>query len=187
MKKLILTLAILSMAAGANATGPILGLYDSGNFWVQPEGPMVPFHLDLVLIHSDYFFTAVEYQLITPVDPMHQKFIILNVEYADNHSVQLGSPFEGHSLAFWPPCTGYPDGCDLLARFTCMTLVPCDQMWDFPVIVGPHPDTDAGYVRGTCCPDNELVPIHGASAVICAKAVSTESTSWGVMKSLCRE
>ncbi|HSG29717.1 MAG TPA: hypothetical protein VLA34_14650 [Candidatus Krumholzibacterium sp.] len=185
MKKVILALAILSMVTGIATACPILGLYNSGNFWVNPEGAFIPFHLDLYLVHSEYYFTAVEYQLKTPWDLTHQKFVILNVEYPDNHSVELGSAFDGHSLAFWPPCTGYPEGCDLLARFTCMTTVPCDQMWDFPVIVGPHPIT--GYVRGTYWPDNEMTSIHGASAIICAKAVPVESTSWGAMKSMFRD
>lgn len=154
-----------------------LGVYFSGLLHTTPT-PFVPFNGYLVLVQSDYFVTAVEYQLLAS----NPNFIITGVSYPANFSIENGSPQAGHSIAYWPPMTGYPDGYDVLATFDCLTLVDCAAMPNTTLLIGPNPDS--GELRGTYSPDNEFLPIIGLTSFVCPDGVGVENKSWGAIKSL---
>lgn len=183
MKRVIAFAAVMILLPGIIAACPRLGLFNNGLTHYDPE-PFEPFKLYLYIVQEEFYVTAVEYQIVTPSDPAHAIFMIIGVEYPKCHSVDLGSPLGGHSLCVWPPVTGYPDGCDLLATFTCITTLPCSQMYNYILTVGPHPDT--GLIRGTYYPDNEMFDIRGMSSLLCLKGYAAGDESWGAIKSLFR-
>ena len=185
MKKMILTLAIIFLIPGMLMACPTMGVYHRGRLHYDPVGPFIQFELELYIVHWEHFVTAVEYQLLTPTDPSHSMFLILGVTYPPKQSLMLGNPFGGHSITFWPPCSGYPDGYDLLATYICLTVVPCEQMYDYPLVVAPHPDS--GELRGTFYPDNEMFKIAGLTTHLCLHEVSVTGDSWGAIKSLYKE
>ena len=185
MKKMISALAIMILIPGMLMACPTLGVYYGGRLHYDPVGPYTQFELYLYIVHWEHFVTAVEYQLVTPTDPSHASFLILGVTYPPNQSLFLGNPFIGHSITFWPPVTGYPDGYDLLATYTCLTVVPCEQMYDYPLVIGPHPDS--GKLRGTFYPDNDMFKITGLTTYLCLNEISVAGDSWGVIKSLYKE
>lgn len=151
----------------------------------------VPFSFFDVFVYlhgADYYVTAVEYRLATPQDPTHAFFGIAEVTYPDNVAVVLGDPFSGHSIAFWPPLSGFVPGYNLLCTLTCVTLAPCASaggvLVDYPLVIGPNPES--GEIRGAFAPDNELFPIVGLTSVLCPELVGTQEESWGAIKSLYR-
>ncbi|MBU8923111.1 MAG: hypothetical protein KOO63_14930 [Bacteroidales bacterium] len=185
MKRMISALAVMFLIPGMLMACPTLGVYYGGRLHYDPVGPFTEFELNLYIVHQEHFVTAVEYQLLTPSDLTHALFMILSVSYPPNQSLSLGTPFGGHSITFWPPCSGYPDGYDQLATYTCMTTVPCEQMYDYPLAIGSHPDS--GELRGTFYPDNEMFEITGLTTYLCLHEVSVAGDSWGVIKSLYKE
>ena len=185
MKKMISALAIMFLIPGMLMACPTLGVYYNGRLFYDPVGPFTQFELRLYIIQGDYFVTAVEYQLLTPTDPSHALFMVLGVTYPPNQSLFLGNPLGGHAVTFWPPATGYPGGHDLLATYICMTTVPCEQMYDYPLVIGQHPDS--GELRGTFYPDNDMFGITGLTTLLCAHVVSVSGESWGAIKSLYKE
>ncbi len=137
---------------------------------------------------ADYYVTAVEYQLVTPLDPAHAFFGIANVTYPENVSVALGDPFEGHSIAFWPPLNGFVPGYNLICTLKCFTLASCAReggvLTDYPVAIGPNPRS--GELRGTFAPENDFFPILGLTALLCPEETGTQEESWGAIASLYR-
>ena len=181
MKRVLLTVAVALLIPGLLGAAPAtLGVYFDGKTHYTPAAPIVEFDLYLYLVQSDYFVTAVEYQLTQP----GLNFQISSITYPPNFSIEEGSPFAGHSIAFWPPMSGYPDGYDLLATFHCWTLMPCEMMPDYALEIGPNPGS--GALQGTFSPDNELFPIIGLTTTLCPELVANEDGSWGTIKSLYR-
>ncbi len=185
MRRMILVFAIIALIPGMLMAYASLGIYHEGKLYYHPDAPFTVFPLHLYIVHTEHFVTAVEYQLQTPSDGEHLNFIVISVSYPPNQSISLGDPFGGHSIAFWPPCTGYPHGYDILATYTCMVLVPCDAMLEYPLVIGPHPDT--GELRGTFTPDNEMFGIVGLTTILCGDAMPVDGDSWGSVKALFRE
>ncbi len=178
MKRVLLTVAVALLIPGLLAAAPAtLGVYFGGALGADPA-PLTPFTAQLVLVQSDYFVTAVEYQLVVP----DGNFVITGVSYPANFSIENGSPQTGHSIAYWPPMTGYPNGYDILATYECLTLAPCEAMTGYPLTVGPNPAS--GELRATYSPDNELLPLIGLTTYLCSDGVATENRSWGAIKSL---
>jgi hypothetical protein len=178
MKRVLLTVAVALLIPGLlMAADATMGVYFNGLLHTTPT-PFVPFNGYLFLVQSDYFVTAVEYQLVIS----NPNFIITGTSYPSNFSIENGDPLSGHSIAFWPPMTAYPDGMDLLATYSCMTLADCSMMPNTTLTVGPHPVS--GELRGTYSPDNELFPIVGLTSFICPDGVANEDASWGAIKSL---
>jgi hypothetical protein len=138
----------------------------------------------LYLHNADLSVTAVEYQLLTPADPMHAMFLITEVSYPELMSVYLGDPWSGHSITYWPYLNGYSPGYNLLCKYECFMLDPCwDEgggMADYPIIIGPHPDS--GFLRGTFYPGNDTFPIIGLTSIVCPMVIAAEESSWGAIK-----
>jgi hypothetical protein len=185
MKRVLLTVAVALLIPGLlGAQTPVtMGIYANGKLHYTPSGPFTPFQLHLYIVQSEYFVTAVEYQLVVP----DGRFVVTGVSYPANFSIELGDPVTGHSITFWPPMTGYPDGYDRLATYECLIIDPmgCDGMPDYPLAIGPHPVS--GELRGTYSPDNNTFPIVGLTTFLCpTEGVASDDESWGAIKSLYR-
>ncbi len=194
MKRLLLTLFVVVFASTSLA-GATMGLYFDlwpGVMAYSPP-PTSFFDVYLYLHDASYYVTALEYQLTTPLDPTHAFFAILEIEYSPNVVVTLGAPFEGHSLAIWPPLNGYDPGYNMIIKFKCMTLASCLApggptnlgdfvLADYPLVIGPHPDS--GECWGTFYPDNYTFPITGLRSTLCPNMIGVENTNWGAIKGL---
>jgi hypothetical protein len=185
MKRLVLALAIAVLVPGtlgAATLGCYFG-YTPGQMAISPT-PFSFFDIFVIMHNADYYVTAVEYQLMTPYDPTHVLMGLSAVTYPSNVVATLGDPFTGHSIAFWPPLNGYMPGYSLVCTIKAFTLAPCGQFVDYPLVVGPHPES--GELRGTFVPDNEFFMITGLTSIICPEQISVKEESWGAIKSLYR-
>jgi len=190
MKRVLLTVAVaLLIPSLAGAWIPTVGVYNAGKLHYTPVWDVstsVQFEMELYIVQDELFVTAIEYALYVPDDPVGPPtpayFAILGVTYPPNHVLEMGDVWLGHSITYWPPFTGYPTGYDLLCTYTCMTLVPCDDMWNYRLVVGPHPDT--GELRGTYAPNAEFFDIIGLTTYICPYDIGVKEESWGAIKSM---
>jgi hypothetical protein len=185
MRKLLLAIATALLIPGM-LSAATLGAYFSyaPATMAYAPAPFSFFDVYLYLHDAGYYVTAVEYQLQTPVDPSHALFQIVSVSYPSAKTVTLGDPFSGHSIAYWPPLNGFVPGYNLLVTLQCVTLAPCGQFTDYPLVLGLHPSS--GELRGTFAPDNEFFQIAGLTSVICPEQIGTQEESWGAIKSLYR-
>jgi hypothetical protein len=186
MKRLLLAF-FLVLFASTSLTAATLGIYF--DFWpgAMAYAPMPASFFDVYLyLHaSNYYVTALEYQITTPLDPAHAFFVIAEVHPADEVVVTLGTPWEGHSIAFWPPLDGYTPGYNMICKYKCISLAPClDVIVDYPIVVGPHPGS--GQLWGTFYPNNEMFPIIGLTSILCPYQIGVENTNWGAIKNLYR-
>jgi hypothetical protein len=182
MKRVLLTVAIALLIPGLlGAATATMGLYDAaGKLYYEPSNG-VPFQLYLYLIQSDYYVTSIEYQLV----PENSYFTVQSVEYPANVGVVLGDPLAGHTVSYWPPMSGLPNGCDVMLTLNCVTTRNCTAMKDYELIIGVHPDS--GELRGTYDPGDEFFPIVGLTTYLCLDQVGTEDDdTWGAIKSLYR-
>jgi hypothetical protein len=196
MKRLFLIL-LIALFASTSLTAGTMGLYFDlwpGTMAYAPP-PTSFFDVYLYLHASNYYVTAVEYQITTPLDPTHMFFALAVESYSDQVVVTLGSPWEGHSIAFWPPLNGYDPGYNMICKFKCMMLAPClipgfnpplgdIYLADYPIVVGPHPGS--GELWGTYFPNNDTFPIIGLRSTLCPDKIAVENTNWGAIKSLYR-
>jgi len=184
MKRLLLGF-FLAIFASTSVAGATLGLYF--DFWPGKMDYNPPptsfFDVYLYLHGSSYYVTALEYQLTTPLEPAHGLFAIIETEIAPEAVVELGSPWEGHSIAFWPPLNGYVPGYNMICKYKCMTFAPCGiGIVDYPIVVGPHPAS--GQLWGTFYPDNETFPIIGLTSILCPEYYGVKEASWSAIRSL---
>ncbi len=186
MKRVLLTVAVALLIPSILAAAPAnVGVYFDGSLAYIPTGDIgVPFVGALYIVQNEHYVTGVEYCLVTPNDPAHAQFVITGYTYPPSHALTLGDVWSGHSVTYWPPLTGYPEGYDLLVTYECRVLQPCSEMWDYPIVVSAHPDS--GYLRGTYAPDHELFEITGLTSYICPELIGTEEESWGAIKSMYR-
>jgi hypothetical protein len=181
MKRLLLT-CFLVIFATTSVWGATLGLYFDywpGKMAYDPV-PFSFFDIYLYLHGANYFVTALEYSLVYPPTGM---FLVTDVVLGPNVVVELGDPLSGHSLAFWPPLSGFDPGYNMICQYKGMTLAPCGAgLMDYPIVVGPHPDS--GQLWGTYFPENNTFPIIGLTSILCPVQIGVEETSWGAIKSL---
>ena len=183
MKRVLLTAAVALLIPSILAAAPAtLGVYFNGSLTGTPPGVYMPFIGALYIVQNELYVTGVEYSLVTPNDPAHTWLIIQGYTYPPNHSLTLGDAFNGQSLTYWPPLTGYPEGYDLLVTYRFVALMECEEMWDYPIVVSAH--SDSGYLRGTYAPDHELFDIIGLTSILCPFETGTEESSWGAIKSM---
>ena len=181
MKRVLLTVAVALLIPSILMAAPAtIGVYFEGSLAYTPDSPTQPFLGSLYITQSDYYVTGVEYSLIVP----DVNFIISGYNYPPSHALSLGDAFNGHSITYWPPLTGYPTGYDLLVNYECHLVVPCGVATNYTIQVGPHPDS--GYLRGTYTPDNEFFELIGLTSWLCPEGVATEEESWGAIKSMYR-
>lgn len=166
---LFLTMAFLLIIYTApgtlNAQIPQMGIYfDDGGMTYRPQTAYEQFDAHLYIQSDNYMVTAVEYQLLTPQDPFHSLVVLINTSYPEYATLYIGDPLIGHSVAFWPPLAY--DGPYLVCSMRFFTLLDlCEENFDFPLVIGPHPDT--GELRGAYYPDQELFDIIGLTSFLC--------------------
>lgn len=112
MKRLLLTL-FLVLFASTTLAGATMGLYF--DLWpgvmAYTPTPASFFDVYLYLHASNYYVTALEYQITTPLDPLHTFFAIVEISLA--------------------PCLS-PGGPTAQAE---------TFLADYPVVIGPHPES----------------------------------------------
>ncbi len=185
MKRVLLTIAVALVVPSILAAAPItVGVYFEGGLTcVPPAGPGVPFEMALYMVQSEAQISALEYSLVLPLDP--ELFSIQSWTLPPYGKAELGlHPMSGHSITYWPPLSGYPDGYDLLVTYECVTFGVCYvNMVNYEIVVSAHPDT--GYLRGTYV-GGEKVDLVGLTTFLCPEGVATEEESWGAIKSMYR-
>jgi hypothetical protein len=192
MKRALLILAVALLLPGVlSAQDALVGVF----FDVPPgEAPsvmhyypeeMVAFTGYLYSMNADYYITGIEYQLQTPMDPTHIGIMLSTWEVPEG-ALQIGNPFDGHAIAFWPPLNGYMPGYNLMATYTFYAACGCftGAIEDYPMTVGPHPVS--GELWGTYSPDDEYFYPIGLTSIICPVGVANQEESWGAIKSLYR-
>jgi|WetSurMetagenome_2_1015567.scaffolds.fasta_scaffold40934_2 hypothetical protein len=186
MKRLLLAFFVV-LFASTSLSGATMGLYfdlwPGTMAYTPPEPPPSFFDVYLYLHGADYLVTALEYGLTTPYDPAHSLFVILEVEITSAAVVELGNPWTGHAIAFWPPLNGFDPGYNMICKYKCLSLGICGvNMSDYPIVVGPHPDS--GQLWGAFFPTNETFPIVGLTSTLCPNLIGVQNTNWGAIKSL---
>ena len=192
MKRALLILAVALLLPGVlSAQDGLVGIY----FDVPPDAvPEVMHHYPsagatftgyLYSKNAEYYITGIEYQLLTPMDPTHVGIMLFEVSLPAG-AMQIGAPFTGHSIAYWPPLNGYMPGYNLMATYTFYAEFDCytGAIDDYPMVIGPHPDT--GELRGTYSPDNDYFYPIGLTSIICPVETANKEESWGAIKSLYR-
>ncbi len=182
MKRVLLTIAMVLLIPGV-INAQTMGVYfdGPGQMAYSPSGAFVLFDAYIYLHEADYYVTGAEYQLQTPEDPEHTYFSFQSIEYPDNMSVNLGDPWAGHSISYWPPLNGYEPGYNLLLTLKdCYITGPCDWT-DYPIVIGPHPANGGPWIAYT--PDNELALVIGYTSILCP-VIGTQEESWGAIKSM---
>ena len=192
MRKVVLVLVML-MVPGVLPATPTMGLYFDpvpGQMSLFPDAYPAKFHMYLFLHHADYWVTAVEYQLLTPDDdyPAGPRDIgIFDIWFPDKMTVDIGTPFEGHAISYWPPLYGASPGYNFICGYEVAIGYPCynagGSIADYRVVVGPHPGS--GLLQGTFYPDNETFAVVGLTSVLCPlDFIAIEEHSWGAIKEL---
>jgi hypothetical protein len=192
MKRVLPAVVILLVPAVLFAWPATMGVYFErvpGQMAYHPQA-LVLFNAYIYLHGADGYVTSVEYQLQTPGDPGHTAFVIGAISYPEKHSVSLGDPFTGHSIAYWPPLDAWNPGYNELCSLVCFVLEPCwtegGTLFEYLLVIGPHPDS--GELRGTYYPIHICFPIIGLTSIVCPEEpVATGRRSWGAIKAMLRE
>jgi hypothetical protein len=161
----LLGLAVSITPVNTEAETPTLGLYFENDLMSYIPGGAFDYFDAYLYIDADYYITGVEYQLTTPEDPGHYKFSYTRVSYPSEYKLSMGSPFDGHSIVFWPPLKGFFGPQIICTLEDCYITEECPQMIDFPIVIGSHPNT--GDLAGTYYPDYELFDITGLTSFLC--------------------
>ncbi len=184
-------MAVALLLPGVLSAQGLIGIY----FDVPPDAaPEVMHHYPtaggtftgyLYVLNAEYYITGIEYQLLTPNDPTHVGIMLFEVVLPSG-AMQIGAPFTGHSIAYWPPLNGYMPGYNLMATYTFYAEYDCytGALDDYPMVVGPHPAT--GELRGTYSPENDYFYPVGLTSIICPVETANKEESWGAIKSLYR-
>jgi hypothetical protein len=127
------------------------------------------FNAYLFLKDADYNVTGVEFMLITPEDPSHALFVITDFSFPQEGTLNIGDPFSGMAIVYWPPLNGFTGDPLLLLNLECLTVETCychgGDMMDYPITVVAHPES--GELHGTYAPDNEFFSIIGFTSYLC--------------------
>ena len=183
MKRVLLTVAVALLIPSILMAAPVtVGVYFDGGLTYTPTGvPGDPFLGSLYMVQSEYYVTGLEYALETSIEGT---FFITGYSYPPTHALSLGDAFNGHSITYWPPLTGYPEGYDLLVNYECRFVATCEQAVNYEIRVVANPDS--GFLRGTYSPNNDFFDIIGLTTYMCPEGVGTEEKSWGTIKSMYR-
>lgn len=193
MKRALLILAVALLLPGVlSAQDGLIGIYFDVPVDEAPEVMHIyptggqSFTGYLYCMNAEYYITGIEYQLLTPMDPTHIGILLLETVVPPNSPLQIGSPFDGHAITYWPPLNGYMPGYNLMATYTFYAVDDCytGSLQDYPMIIGPDPGS--GELRGTYSPDNNYFYPVGLTSIICPVETANEEQSWGAIKSLYR-
>jgi hypothetical protein len=187
MKRALLILAVAILIPGIVSAQATVGVYfeTPGSIYYSPENDEV-FKAYIYLHNAEYYVTGFEYQLLTPMDPTHDLMWFQSVELPDNSTLQIGHPWTGHAITYWPPLNGFLPGYCLMATLTFYVPEGCgpEGLEDFPMIIGAHPAS--GELACTYAPNNYYFYPIGLTSILCPTATSVTEGSWGAIKSLYR-
>lgn len=182
MRVALIAMMILLLPAALFA-GPTMGVYFTytpGQMYYVTHAPYEQFTGYIYAQSTACYLNAAEYALEIPAG------IILMGWTLPAGTLELGSPLEGHSIAYWPPMDGWNPGYNLLNTVQFMALEFCQcqggTMNDAPIRIGPHPVT--GLIQGSCWPENELFVYTGLTSIVCPAQYGVQETNWGAIKSL---
>ncbi len=166
-------LCCIIIAGTCSAQLPQAGVYfDCGeNQWdneYRVYKSFLSFDAYLILNNTGLPLTGIEYSLGTPDDPGNTQIILMAIEHSGNYSLEIGHPWSGHSITFWPPFD-ISEEHFVLCKYSFLSVDNCNAGMDgnYPVIVSPH--QDSGYLRGTYYPDHELFDITGLTSYLCSE------------------
>lgn len=187
MKKALLTVFVFLIPCVLSAAELCLYCgYNPGQMSCSPPA-FTTFEMFLYLYNAENYVIAIEYQLATPDDPLHEIFVIESLEYPVNMSGTSGHPFTCHWISYWPPVDGFSTSYNLMVTMCCMLLESCwndgGPVADYRLVIGPCPGTGEPQPRGLNS-DNQYFPIIGQTSILCPFDIATEETSWGVIKSM---
>lgn len=189
MKRGLLIVAFALIVPSILAASPItVGVYyEGGHTCIPPSGDGVAFEVALYMLQSEYNMTGLEYSLAM-LDPAGEPSSMISLQgwtLPTGGKAELGHPITGHSVTYWPPLNGFPNGYNLLVTYEVVTFEPCELMINHRIEVVPHGDT--GFLRGTYAPDNEKIELTGLGFWFCPDgSIGTEEESWGAIKALYR-
>ena len=193
MKRALLIFAVALLLPGVlSAQEALIGIYfDVPPLEAAPEVIQyyptggTTFTGYLYIINAAYYITGIEYQLTTPMDLTHVEITLIETVLSPS-ALQIGDPFSGHAIAFWPPLNGYRPGYNLMATYTFYTEHDCNTgaIQDYQMVIGPHPVS--GELWGTYSPDNDYFYPVGLTSIICPVETANQEESWGAIKSLYR-
>lgn len=184
MKRALLIMSVMLLLPGVVAADGTVGVFFDGPGVMDYCPATGEWFTGYLYMHAaEYYITGIEYQLLTPMDPTHTMVIMGVPEYPDNSTLQLGDPFTGHTITYWPPLNGYMPGYNLLCTFNFYTVAG-DGLEEYPLVIGPHPETEE--LRATYYPNNYYFYPAGLTSLLCPTVTATEEESWGAIKSLYR-
>ena len=187
MKRALLILVAAILIPGIVNAQPTVGVFfeTPGSIYYYPETNEV-FKAYIYLHNAEYYVTGFEYQLLTPMDPTHDMLWLQSVQLPDNSTLQIGSPYSGHSVTYWPPINGFLPGYSLMVTLSFYVPAGCgpEGIEDYPMVIGPHPVS--GELFCTYSPNNDYFYPIGLTAILCPVGTSVREDSWGAIKSLYR-
>jgi hypothetical protein len=192
VKRSLLILAVLMILVPETLGAATLGLYFDMKMNAMARDVDVESFFDvyIYLCAADHYVNALEYRILAPSDPALEFIELDKVTLPENIVLEMGDPMAGHSIAFWPPLNGYYPGYNFILKMRFISHAECPMVppgpgpviWDYPLVVGPHPDS--GQLIGATWPEAEIFPIIGLTSTLCPRAIASEKTSWGAIKSL---
>jgi hypothetical protein len=194
MKRVLLTVAVALLFPSLLSAAPVtIGVYYEGSIAITPI-PWEYYDVALYMVQGEYDITAVEYVLSfkdiagVPYDPTTGpvRFVFGSKVLPPKAQAEIGDPIDptlGHSITFWPPLNGFPNGYDLLCSFQIyLHNSDCEQVVNHRIDVEANPAST--YLRATYAPDGDKVDMVPLSFWICPDVNSVEEESWGAIKSL---
>jgi len=186
MKRVLIIALVALLIPVLASAGPKMGIFFDYEKMSASPPAYTEINMYLYLYDAPYYVTAIEYQLQTPSDPTHALFSITEVILPPEASIDMGSPFEGHAISYYPPVNCFSEGFHLMCSYKGGIMDECwnngGSLADYLLVIGPNPVT--GSLQGTYAPDNEKFPITGLTSVLCPEEIGTEEESWGAIKSL---
>ncbi|MCD6379701.1 hypothetical protein J7M07_04570 [bacterium] len=189
MKKVLFLMSVALLIPGMLLAQATLGVYHEGSLSINPPGAGVPFTAYLY-VFTDHQVSGIQYMLETPSDPSHAQFNYVSVSYPQYMSLYMGDPWTGHEIVYYPAISTYPNGYAILAEYTFVAMMDCEDMYDYMInVVGdPNGISDPAFpdpdLYGTYPPDMYHFGVTGMSSVVCPLGTPTENESWGAVKSM---
>jgi len=200
-RTLLMLLAILVIPGMLMATAQ-LGVFQQGNEGNLAIRPPVSgmFTCYLYIVENIESVVGIQYMLETPTTietGVAPDIMLISWAGPANHTiVDIGNPWNGHSVGYDYPVSCYPHGYGIMLEYTFMVVNPCisdgGTRMDFPIAVvgNPNapPDPVFGSLYGVFTPVMDSFGIDGlTSMVMCPESTTpTQEESWGAIKSMYR-
>lgn len=157
--------------------------YAPNQMYYNPT-PFEPFTAYIYGHALDCYVDAFEFGMMLPAG-----IVVTGFTVPEGSLTQGGLP-TGLAITYWPPLNGVDPGYNLLCTVDLLALPPGACMWlggalvNAPLQIVADATAGAALPRESCWPENYLVEVVGLTSIICPDQISTESKSWGAIKSL---